>query len=61
MNRGDFLEWGFSIDSDGKQFNVTLAGSQRPDLRFDTFEAMIEWMEEEWQGLQIKRMGKQNG
>lgn len=61
MNRGDALQWGLSLDTDGKVFNVTYVGSRVPDRRFETFEAMIEWLEEEWEGLKISIMGAKNG
>jgi hypothetical protein len=56
MNRGEPLQWGISIDTDGTRWNVTLAGAHRPDWTFDSFEALIEWLEDQNEGLKIGRM-----
>jgi hypothetical protein len=58
MNRGDALQWGFELDTDGKQWNVTVHGSQRPDYTFESYEAFKDWLDEEWEGLQIARMAR---
>lgn len=62
MNRGDALQWGIQIDTDGNHWNVMLVGSQRADWTFDTFSALVEWLEDQNEGLQIGRMkGASNG
>lgn len=58
MNRGDSLQWGIEIDTDGQLWNVTVAGSQRPDFTFGSIEAFIEWLREENEGLLIARLAK---
>lgn len=58
MNRGDALQWGIQIDTDGKRWTVMLVGSQRADWTFDTFSALVEWLEDQNEGLQIGRMGR---
>ena len=61
MNRGEVLQWGLSIDTDTKVWNVTYGGSQRPDHVFETFEDLIDWLEDQNEGLKISRLGKHNG
>jgi hypothetical protein len=61
MNRGEVLQWGLSIDTDGKVWNVTYGGSQKPDLVFESFEDLIDWLEDQNEGLKISRLGKRNG
>ena len=61
MMRGEVLQWGLSIDTDCKVWNVTYGGSQRPDLKFETFEDLIDWLEDQNEGLKISRLGKHNG
>lgn len=56
--RGDALQWGIQIDTDGKRFNVMLTGSHTPDWTFDSFDEFAEWLAEENEGLQIARMGR---
>jgi hypothetical protein len=56
MARGEALQWGIQIDTDGTTWNVTLVGGRLPDWRFSTFEAMIEWLEDENEGLKITRL-----
>lgn len=61
MNRGDALKWGLSITTDGKVFKVNYEGTSEwaePDHVFDTFEAMIEWLEDQHEGYKISGMGK---
>lgn len=60
MNRGDALQWGIIIDTDGTSWNVTLAGAERPDWKFTSFEDLIAWIEDENEGLKIARMGRAN-
>lgn len=57
-SRGDALEWGIQIDSDGKVFTVTQAGAQRADWKFGNIEDLIDWLREENEGLLIKRMAR---
>lgn len=58
MNRGDALQFGFELDTDGRQWNVTVNGSQRPDFTFGDIEAFIEWLREENEGLLIARLAR---
>lgn len=58
MTRGESLQWGIEIDTDGKQVFVTVHGSQRPDHTFESYEAFKDWLDEEWQGLQIARLAR---
>lgn len=59
MNRGDPLQIGISIDTDGKRWCVTLTGAQKPQWTFDSFEAFTEWLEDQNEGLKIARMTKE--
>lgn len=61
MMRGEVLQWGLSIDTDTKVWNVTYGGSQKPDLVFESFEDLIDWLEDQNEGLKISRLGKRNG
>lgn len=58
MNRGEALQFGFELDTDGRQWNVTVHGSRRPDFTFPGIEEFIEWLREENEGVQIARMAK---
>lgn len=58
MNRGDALQFGFELDTDGRQWNVTVHGSTRPDFTFGDIEAFIEWLRDENDGLLISRMAR---
>lgn len=61
MMRGEPLQWGLSIDTDNKVWNVTYGGSRKPDHVFETFEDLIDWLEDQNEGLKISRLGKHNG
>jgi hypothetical protein len=59
MNRGDALQRGIIIDTDGRTWNVAIVGSEQPDnWTFTSFEDLVAWMEDEWEGLKIARMGR---
>lgn len=58
MNRGEPLTWGITINTTGPYWTVQIAGSQAPDWYFDTWEDLIEWMEDQHEGLKIGRMAK---
>jgi hypothetical protein len=59
MTRGDALQWGITIDTDGKRWNVTLTTARKPDWTFDTFEDLIAWLEDENEGLKVSKMIKE--
>ena len=56
MTRGDALQWGITIDTDGKRWNVTLTTARKPDWTFDTFEDLVAWLEDQNEGLKIGKM-----
>lgn len=57
-DRGGALERGIEINTDGTGWRVTSV-DERHYWQFETFEALIEWLEDQNEGLKISRMWEQ--
>jgi len=57
-DRGAPLERGIEINTDGTGWRVTSVGGGHY-WQFETFEALIEWLEDQNEGLKISRMWEQ--